>query len=76
MFVLTFPVFRGIHPPSWRILGDFVAFVMGGLGLFVIKIYMGGSKEKCSCCSAQEVFDSDSVGFSTVGQSAMLIRST
>jgi len=77
MFVLTFLVFRNIHP-AFRVAqapeAIFIAFVMGGLGLFVIKILHGRFEGEMQLLfRAQEAFDSGSAGFSTVGQSAMLI---
>ncbi|MDD4097864.1 MAG: hypothetical protein PHC30_03750 [Lentisphaeria bacterium] len=77
LFALTFLVFRNIHP-AFRVAqapeAIFIAFVMGGLGAFVIKILHGRFEGEMQLLfRTQEAFDSNSAGFSTVGQSAMLI---
>lgn len=77
MFALTFIVFRNIHP-AFRVAqapeAIFIAFVMGGLGAFVIKILHGRFEgEMQMLFRTSSVFDTGQAGFSTVGQSAMLI---
>lgn len=77
MFVLTFIVFRKIHP-AFRVAqapeAIFIAFVMGGLGAFVIKILHGRFEGEMQLLfRTSSVFDTGQAGFSTVGQSAMLI---
>ena len=76
-FAFTFIVFRNIHP-AFRVAqapeAIFIAFVMGGLGAFVIKILHGRFEgEMTLLFRTQTAMDSGEVGFSTVGQSAMLI---
>jgi hypothetical protein len=77
LFVLTFLVFRNIHP-AFRVAqapeAIFIAFVMGGLGLFVIKILHGRFEGEMQLLFRTGAgFDTGDAGFSTVGQSAMLI---
>ncbi|MDQ0290265.1 ABC transporter permease [Oligosphaera ethanolica] len=77
LFVLTFLVFRNIHP-AFRVAqapeAIFIAFVMGGLGAFVIKILHGRFEGEMQLLFRTGAgFDTGDAGFSTVGQSAMLI---
>jgi ABC-type antimicrobial peptide transport system permease subunit len=76
-FALTFVVFRNIHP-AFRVAqapeAIFIAFVMGGLGAFVIKILHGRFEGEMTLLFRPATsMDAGEVGFSTVGQSAMLI---
>jgi len=76
-FVVTFLVFRIIHP-AFRIaeapFAMFVAFVMGGLGAFVIKIlHTRFEGEMQLLFNTYAGMDTSEVGYSTVGQEAMLI---
>jgi len=77
LFVLTFVVFRMIHP-AFRIAkapeAIFIAFVMGGLGAFVIKILHDRFEGEMQLLFNTYVgMDTGEVGYSTVGQEAMLI---
>lgn len=77
LFVLTFLVFRVIHP-AFRIakapIAMFTAFVMGALGVFVIKILHGRFEGEMQLLfNTYAGMDAASVGYSTVGQKALLI---
>lgn len=77
LFVLTFLVFRMIHP-AFRVArapeAIFIAFIMGVLGMFVLNIlhsrFAGEMKLLFMTYSG---VDTSEVGYSTVGQKAMLI---
>ena len=77
LFVLTFIVFRMIHP-AFRIAQNaeaiFIAFIMGALGLFVISILRTRFEGEMQVMfrSYLGVTDDD-VGYSTVTQKALLI---
>jgi hypothetical protein len=80
LFVMTYVIFRQIHP-AFRIAqapeAMFVAFVMGALGLFVIWIlhnrFEGEMQLLFQAHTAAEAADA---GYSAVGQQAMLIGVT
>ena len=77
MFALTFCVFRLIHP-AFQVAqapeAIFIAFIMGGLGLFVIKILHGRFEGEMQIIfRSANAFDTGQAGFSTAGQSAMII---
>ncbi len=77
MFALTFCVFRLIHP-AFKVAqapeAIFIAFIMGGLGLFVIKILHGRFEGEMQLIfRSANAFDTGQAGFSTAGQSAMII---
>ncbi|NLF93457.1 MAG: hypothetical protein GX564_06175, partial [Oligosphaeraceae bacterium] len=78
LFVLTFLVFRQIHP-AFRVAQTpeaiFIAFIMGGLGTFVIKILHDRFEGEMHLLFKHDVVTvgTAGVGVSTVGQSAMLI---
>ena len=76
-FVLTFFVFRFIHP-AFRIAMNpeamLIAFVMGALGIFVIYILHSRFEGEMQLLFSNYLgTDKPEVGFSTVGQKAMLI---
>lgn len=77
LFILTYMVFRMIHP-AFRIAkapeAMFIAFVMGALGLFVINILHGRFEGEMQLLfHTYTAMDESEVGYSTVGQHAMLI---
>ena len=77
LFVVTFLVFRGIHP-AFRIAqapeAIFIAFVMGGLGAFVIYILHGRFEGEMQLLfKTYPGMESGTAGTSIVGQEAMLI---
>ncbi|OGV66249.1 MAG: hypothetical protein A3K19_03785 [Lentisphaerae bacterium RIFOXYB12_FULL_65_16] len=77
LFVVTFLVFRQIHP-AFRIAkvpeAIFIAFVMGTLGLFVIQILHARFEGEMQLLfMTYSGMDTADVGYSTVGQKAMLI---
>ncbi|MBR4674568.1 MAG: ABC transporter permease [Victivallales bacterium] len=77
MFAVTFCVFRVIHP-AFKVAqapeAIFIAFVMGGLGAFVIKILHDRFEGEMQLLfKTSSVFETGQAGFSTAGQSAMLI---
>ncbi|MGI6087643.1 MAG: ABC transporter permease [Kiritimatiellia bacterium] len=78
LFVITFLVFRVIHP-AFRVAqvaeAIFIAFVMGAMGLFVISILRGRFEGEMQLLfrSFQGAVIDDDVGYSTVTQKAMLI---
>ena len=77
LFVLTFLVFREIHP-AFRVAqapeAIFVAFVMLGLGLFVIKILHGRFEGEMQLLfRTYPGMEAGTAGYSIVGQEAMLI---
>lgn len=78
LFVITFLVFRLIHP-AFRVAqaaeAIFIAFVMGAMGLFVISILRGRFEGEMQLLfrSFQGSVMEDDVGYSTVTQKAMLI---
>ena len=77
MFVLTFIVFRTIHP-AFRISQSpeamFVAFIMGGLSLFVINVLHGRFEGEMQLIfQTYTGMDTAEVAYSTAGQQAMLI---
>lgn len=77
LFILTFIVFRLIHP-AFRVAqaaeAIFVAFIMGSLGLFVINILRGRFETEMQILFRNfSVTGTDEVDYSTVGQKAMLI---
>ncbi len=78
LFVITFLVFRLIHP-AFRVAqaaeAIFIAFVMGAMGLFVISILRGRFEGEMQLLfrSFQGGVMEDEVGYSTVSQKAMLI---
>ncbi|MBQ3386642.1 MAG: ABC transporter permease, partial [Eggerthellaceae bacterium] len=77
MFGVTFCVFRLIHP-AFKVAqapeAIFIAFVMGGLGAFVIKILHDRFEGEMQLLfKTSSVFETGQAGFSTAGQSAMLI---
>ncbi|MBO4344455.1 MAG: ABC transporter permease, partial [Victivallales bacterium] len=77
MFALTFCVFRLIHP-AFQVAqapeAIFIAFIMGGLGLFVIKILHGRFEGEMQLIfRSANAFDTGQAGYSTAGQSAMII---
>ncbi|MBN1669850.1 MAG: ABC transporter permease [Kiritimatiellae bacterium] len=77
LFVATFFGFRMIHP-AFRIAqapeAIFIAFVMGGLGAFVISILHGRFEGEMQLLFRTYAgMDTAEVGYSTVGQKAMLI---
>ncbi len=76
-FVLTFFVFRFIHP-AFRIAMNpeamLIAFVMGALGVFVIYILHSRFEGEMKLLFSNYLgTDKPEVGFSTVGQKAMLV---
>jgi hypothetical protein len=77
IFVLTFIVFRIIHP-AFRIAQSpeamFIAFVMGGLALFVMTILRGRFEGEMQLLfQTYTGMDTADVAYSTAGQQAMLI---
>ena len=77
LFVLTFIVFRMIHP-AFRVArapeAIFIAFIMGILGLFVLNIlHSRFAGEMQLLFMTYTGMDTSEVGYSTVGQKAMLI---
>ncbi|MCK5805617.1 MAG: FtsX-like permease family protein [Lentisphaeria bacterium] len=77
LFVITFAVFRNIHP-AFRIAqapeAIFIAFVMMGLGLFVIKILHGRFEGEMQLLfRTHPGMESGTADYSMVGQEAMLI---
>ncbi|OGV78549.1 MAG: hypothetical protein A2340_12105 [Lentisphaerae bacterium RIFOXYB12_FULL_60_10] len=77
IFVLTFLVFRMIHP-AFRIAqapeAMFVAFIMGGLGFFVINVLHARFEGEMQVLfQTYTGMDTTEVGYSTVTQQAMLI---
>jgi hypothetical protein len=77
MFVMTFIVFRFVHP-AFRVAeapeAIFIAFVMGALGAFVIFIlYSRFEGEMQLLFQTYSGMDTVEVGASTVGQKAMMI---
>ncbi len=77
LFVLCYIVFRNIHP-AFRIASApeamFIAFVMGGLGLFVINILHGRFEGEMQLLfSTLTGYESSQVGYSMVSQQALLI---
>jgi len=77
IFVATFIVFRMIHP-AFRIAqapeAMFVAFVMGGLGFFVISVLHSRFEGEMQLLfQTYTGMDTADVGYSTVTQQAMLI---
>ncbi|MCF7854870.1 MAG: ABC transporter permease [Candidatus Pacebacteria bacterium] len=77
LFVLTFLLFRMIHP-AFKVAtapeAIFIGFVMGVLGLFVIMILHGRFEGEMQLLfMTYSGVDSSEVGYSTVGQKAMLI---
>jgi len=76
-FVITFFVFRLIHP-AFRVAeapaAIFIAFIMGSLGLFVIHILHSRFEGEMQLLFRTfSAMDASEVGYSTVGQKAMLI---
>ena len=75
LFVITFLIFRTIHP-AFRVAqaaeAIFIAFVMGSLGLFVISILYSRFQGEMQLIF-QNYLETAEVGYSTVGQKAMLI---
>ncbi len=77
LFIATFVLFRIIHP-AFRVADApeaiLIAFVMGALGLFVISIlYSRFEGEMQLLFQTYSGMDASEVGYSTVGQKAMLI---
>lgn len=77
MFVATFIVFRMIHP-AFKIAkmpeAMFIAFVMGALGAFVIRVLQSRfDGEMQLLFQTYSGMDTSSVTYSTAGQQAMLI---
>ena len=77
LFIVTFFIFRTIHP-AFRVAqapaAIFIAFVMGALGSFVIYILHSRFEgEMQMLFRAHLTMDASEVGYSTVGQKAMLI---
>ena len=77
LFVLTFLLFRNIHP-AFRIAqapeAIFIAFVMGGLGAFVIKILHGRFEGEMQLLfKTYPGMERSTAAYSMVGQEAMLI---
>ncbi|MBI3986450.1 MAG: FtsX-like permease family protein, partial [Lentisphaerae bacterium] len=76
LFVLTFIVFRLIHP-AFRIAlaaeAIFIGFVMGALGLFVINILHGRFEGEMQLLFRSYTGGIGDVGYSTVTQQALLI---
>ncbi len=77
IFILTFIVFRLIHP-AFRISQSpeamFVAFVMGGLALFVIGVLRGRFEGEMQLLfQTYTGMDTSQVAYSTAGQQAMMI---
>ena len=77
LFVVTFLVFRQIHP-AFRVAqapeAIFVAFIMGGLGAFVIKILHGRFEGEMQLLfRTYPGMEAGTARYSTVGQEAMLI---
>jgi hypothetical protein len=77
LFVLTYAVFRTIHPAfvvAQAPEAMFVAFVMGALALCVIKILHGRFEGEMQLLFRTYTgMDTAGIGYSTVGQQAMLI---
>jgi hypothetical protein len=77
LFILTFLVFRNIHP-AFRVAqapeAIFIAFVMGGLGAFVIKILHGRFEGEMQLLfKTYPGMERTTAAYSMVGQEAMLI---
>lgn len=76
LFVITFLVFRWIHP-AFRVAqaaeAIFIAFVMGALALFVISILYNRFQGEMQLLFQNYLEGGAEVGYSTVGQKAMLI---
>jgi hypothetical protein len=77
LFVLTFILFRNIHP-AFRIAqapeAIFIAFVMGGLGAFVIKLLHGRFEGEMQLLfKTYPGMERTTAAYSMVGQEAMLI---
>lgn len=76
LFVVTFIIFRTIHP-AFRVAqaaeAIFIAFVMGALGLFVISILYSRFQGEMQLLFQNYLEADAEVGYSTVGQKAMLV---
>ena len=77
LFVITFMIFRWIHP-AFSVAQSpgaiFIAFVMAMLGLFVIHILHSRFEGEMQLLfRTYTTMDTSEVGYSTVGQTAMLI---
>ncbi|MDA0989208.1 MAG: ABC transporter permease [Verrucomicrobia bacterium] len=77
IFVITFVIFRIIHP-AFRISQSpeamLVAFIMGGLAFFVIRVLQGRFEGEMQLLfQTYSGMDTSEVAYSTAGQQAMLI---
>lgn len=76
LFILTYIVFRMIHP-AFRIAqapeAILIAFIMGALGLFVIFILRARFEGEMKILFSTYIGAEDDVGYSTVTQKAMII---
>jgi len=77
LFVITFTVFRNIHP-AFKVAqapeAIFIGFIMGVLAMFVISILHGRFEGEMQLLfMSYSGMDASEVGYSTVGQKAMLI---
>jgi hypothetical protein len=76
LFVVSYVIFRQIHP-AFAVAkapeGILVAFVMGVLAIFVVKILHGRFEGEMTLLFQAFTGATTEVGFSTVGQKAMLI---
>jgi len=76
LFLICYIAFRNIHP-AFEVAkspeGILIAFIMGALGIFVIQILHGRFEGEMQLLFRNFAGDVSEVGFSTVGQKAMLI---
>jgi len=76
LFLICYIAFRNIHP-AFEVAkspeGILIAFIMGALGTFVIQILHGRFEGEMQMLFRSYAGDVSEIGYSTVGQKAMLI---